>query len=855
MTIAVEPPSPVKRHRAAVAKAAAWLPTQDDAPIEQSVYPMGMDPGGTPALTTTMNGRPCLARGKKRIDSSPQYDPALHQFRSQRNDVLGIFLRRNGCLGMDPEDCFGDDLLCATCCVDRHAENPLHRIERWDGQFFRKSSLKEIGLCVQLGHSVHERCLEARAVNTEFIVLHTNGIHDVAVDICDCKNVHLTGVPEVQMLHAGWFPATVDNPKTCTTFACLDYFMVQTPQAKTTMYDYYSALEKLTDNTGLKPPNRYHAFLRMCREFLYILFLALNACFRLKRRLVSSEIKDPPLTTGWAYLTERVPYREYLLMVTDQKEMSTCSGLATLDHANTKFSWGYSTTGVGMGVCMRHEFVQPNGVGDLQKGERYANMDYIFASILRHLDARLLKIISYDIVCQWWKNLMECFKQLPPLVRLVTAMHLMCFVIPKMHIHSHTLACQLLFSLNLVPGSTQTDGKGIKHPWANIGGIATSTREMGPGSREDVLNCHWSHWNWQKLLGIADRLRKRTDRVQEEYTSQLKSFTTFSMQQGDRVPAWRTIVEEFERDGKKKNPYEIPFRGESNDREEEKERVARGVPGIHEVSPSEFIRAGLEVEGQQRWVRAQVKLKKAGTTSQQIDVAALRRKLGQSITRLRHLQAMYTPASIVAVGQRTAPLEEQAENVPLFLPSALRAEQQAVAPLKGLAIIEDDLRDAQCAMLLVRLRAQLHIKSRLLTYKELQSRHQGTNMRARALVETNETKIRLHSEKYQMAWEAKRRLGGGNPDLVGWRMIRVEDIRCMADAEELAQSAEKRRAQTERQLEHEAQMHADGAAAVTAGRAGKGRGTGHEGWRERAGSVVNLDSGRNGGLRCRAGRG
>lgn len=134
---------------------------------------------------------------------------------------------------------------------------------------------------------------------------------------------------------------------------------------------------------------------------------------------------------------------------------------------------------------------------------RYANMDYIFASILRHLDARLLKIISYDIVCQWWKNLMERLKKLPPLIRLVAAMHLMRFVIPKMHIHSHTLGCQLLFSLNLVPGSAQTDGEGIERPWANIGGVTTSTREMGPGSREDVLNCHWSHWNWQKLLGLG----------------------------------------------------------------------------------------------------------------------------------------------------------------------------------------------------------------------------------------------------------------------------------------------------------------------------------------------------------------
>jgi hypothetical protein len=39
------------------------------------------------------------------------------------------------------------------------------------------------------------------------------------------------------------------------------------------MYDYYSVLEKLTNNTGVKPPNRYHAFLRMVREYAHLLML------------------------------------------------------------------------------------------------------------------------------------------------------------------------------------------------------------------------------------------------------------------------------------------------------------------------------------------------------------------------------------------------------------------------------------------------------------------------------------------------------------------------------------------------------------------------------------------------------
>jgi hypothetical protein len=54
---------------------------------------------------------------------------------------------------------------------------------------------------------------------------------------------------------------------------------------------------------------------------LYTLYFAIDACFRLKRRLVSSEAKDPGLGTGWSYFTEDGVFHQYLLTVTDQKEV------------------------------------------------------------------------------------------------------------------------------------------------------------------------------------------------------------------------------------------------------------------------------------------------------------------------------------------------------------------------------------------------------------------------------------------------------------------------------------------------------------------------------------------------------
>ncbi|KAJ6629630.1 hypothetical protein B0H10DRAFT_1939616 [Mycena sp. CBHHK59/15] len=163
-----------------------------------------------------------------------------------------------------PLDCFGDDMLCSGCMVDRHVENPLHRIERWNKRYFEDSSLKELGLRVQLGHRPRERCSEPKQLHAHFVVLHTNGHHDVAVDCCDCENSTVAGTEADQLLQAGW---------TCATLAVLDQFILSTHQAKNTMYDFYAMLEKLTNNAGVKPPNRYHAWLRMCREYRHLLML------------------------------------------------------------------------------------------------------------------------------------------------------------------------------------------------------------------------------------------------------------------------------------------------------------------------------------------------------------------------------------------------------------------------------------------------------------------------------------------------------------------------------------------------------------------------------------------------------
>ncbi|KAJ7825744.1 hypothetical protein B0H14DRAFT_3088554 [Mycena olivaceomarginata] len=700
-------------------------------------------------------------------------------------------------------DCDIPDLFCKSCIVRAHASHPLDRIELL--------------------------AIHPSPAHKNFMVIHTNGMHKVGVDFCGC-------VDEEILLRHSWFPATAKEPETCSTFRVLDMFHTMTLQGKVTTYDFYSGLEKLTDNSGLrKMKDRYKGFMRTMREwrhltmlkqggrgndgdrlvaetwpgelavvcpaclqpgvnlpadwesasgeerFLYILYIAIDACFRLKRRLVSSELKDPGLGSGWSYFTETARSARFCCRLQIRR-----SGLVALDYANTKFSRGYGATGMGLGVYARHEFVQRNGAADLQKGEGYANMDYILGSLLHHHYWRLRKYLSYDICCQWSKYLIERMKEMPNGIKLNFILSLLRFVIPKLHIYGHKLACQLNFSLNYTPGAGRTDGEGIERPWANIGLVATSTREMGPGSHQDMLNDHWGHWNWQKLVGLGALLRKRLLRAIPERNFQRDSLATFTKNQGEHVEEWVAMVLAFEADGTSPNPYELPKSG-ANEHDVRLECVEEEAA---EQDPSAFIIAGLDLEEQQRHIKVAVAIvQKSESSKNSADVVKSRTKLARYV-------AVYMPGALQALADRPVAAGEEggmlAENVPLFLPSALSAELQASGCNKGVDRIEHRFRDAQCRSALDGIRNYLHIKSRFRTYKGGQVQHQGATTRARALMDRNDEKMQIAGEKYIAAWEAKRVLvGEANVD---WhRLDRKKDLRCMDKEEDRAVVSERKR--------------------------------------------------------------
>jgi hypothetical protein len=179
-----------------------------------------------------------------------------------------------------------------------------------------------------------------------------------------------------------------------------------------------------------------------------------------------------------------------------------------------------------------------------------------------------------------------------------------------------------------------------------------------------------------------------------------------------------------------------------------------------------------------------------------------RTKLSRGIARFRNLQITYMPISIQVLNNQPTPLqdkEEQPEDVPLLLPSAL-SELQTIGCVPGLVEIEQKLREAQCVDSLEQLRNHLHMKARLITHKGLHVRHQGPNTRARSLINRNDLKIRQFTMKYQAARVALLALNGDDEATLGWELLKEDDVRCMEDSEELEKRAKREQA---RQLRRE----------------------------------------------------
>ena len=136
------------------------------------------------------------------------------------------------------------------------------------------------------------------------------------------------------------------------------------------------------------------------------------------------------------------------------------------------------------------------------QSSRYINMDYFFLSSLRQNCPKRL-IVSYDIACQWSKNLSKRIGLYDPSLGSAFQKVSITFAVPKAHLPVHQDFCKLRYSFNLLPSMGRMDGEAPERGWAATNAVANSTKEMGPGSRRDTLDDHFGDYNWRKVTNLC----------------------------------------------------------------------------------------------------------------------------------------------------------------------------------------------------------------------------------------------------------------------------------------------------------------------------------------------------------------
>lgn len=195
----------------------------------------------------------------------------------------------SGCQGVAEYRCLAcldQTMFCQACLVAGHRRLPLHRVQvpglvspsriltlmdlskHWNGEFFERTTMHDLGLRIQLGHFPGDECSNPYPADPKFTIIDVDGIHLVHLDYCNC---HCVEARDIQLLRRRLYPASPVTPETCCTFRVLEVFQLKSFMSKVSSlpsrstqhnrhakqisaYEYYFTLSRLTDNLGTQTP-------------------------------------------------------------------------------------------------------------------------------------------------------------------------------------------------------------------------------------------------------------------------------------------------------------------------------------------------------------------------------------------------------------------------------------------------------------------------------------------------------------------------------------------------------------------------------------------------------------------------
>ncbi|KAF9004178.1 hypothetical protein BDZ89DRAFT_1049589 [Hymenopellis radicata] len=640
--------------------------------------------------------------------------------RRLKAECIGIAIERPSTEAGDVDECeelfrcqsCGDFLECQACCLRRHDRAPVHAIQVWREATWQTISLRDMGLVYQLGHQ-GARCRVPDPTPHIMTVMHVNGVHQVEMRYCGCSvsdgETSLAAVTTERTV-SGY------NAISCHLCDCRgskSVIGVSRTIATVNVRDFVTTLEDQTDPYGTSwTPDRYKAFLRMarqwhfCREFDDRVSVMRDGDwrrrrtarfewnaghvlgmpnFRMRCKMRSSPYVDLPLYDGLGVQMPTELYHEWLRKYITEEEISSCVAFAALMQKDTRFSVGLRWAGVIGVICARHEIML--GLGDLEKGERYKNTDFVLYWVLSKMGLKEVTV-TYDIACQYRKHFKERIEALPDVLKNLDLPEIQ-WGLPIWHGGAHEISCETAESLKYKEGVGKTDGEGIERVWSVLNPMSYMTREEQPGARHDDIEDKVDKHNFGKNIHLGRTLLKRLRIALQEKEVQVKGFDVVDEALDDDVRSdWMGMVVDWLKDPAKPNPYAPSEKGaessNSRTKSEKKTKPKRkkaGSTGMR-VTMSAFLIMGLQLEDAFTRLRNERARKENLTTEQQSKVYERRRTQMAKLKVFRKWQDVYMPWVTKIIEKEEVDRRSRSAAVPpvedarLYLPSECAKSQE-----------------------------------------------------------------------------------------------------------------------------------------------------------------------------------
>ena len=145
------------------------------------------------------------------------------------------------------------------------------------------------------------------------------------------------------------------------------------------------------------------------------------------------------------------------------------------------------------------------------------NIDFCLSEALKYnMEGIKQALLSYDLMCQFWKNLERRFQGNPHLTfpqALETLRAIGLF-----HVHGHVDHCYARYAPTFIPGAGMVDGEVLETLWAALNKIADSARSQSTAHRRETLDDLMNDSNWKKLVGLSESYDRSGSRCSSNWS-------------------------------------------------------------------------------------------------------------------------------------------------------------------------------------------------------------------------------------------------------------------------------------------------------------------------------------------------